>query len=388
MNTKLTIFTSITPSFSDSSELQLCMDMLHNSLSSAKWIVHTPDISTLFKQWVEENIPDEGYVLFIKTPAILIGKETYSLLKKHLQKNSDILAVLPSDTRNTDNIPAPNYHTLRGFEDYSNAKSHHNSHLIHYDGRDPWLFLISAQTLITLKLPDNPFDLPLSLSTDQVAIAQDAYSHPFLNYYNETRAEILPFVPRHINSLLDVGCSQGGFGALVKESLNCRVAGIEMNPYEAKSAQKVLDQLWVGNALSLNISEQFDCISCLDVLEHIPEPQKLLNKIKHWLTPDGKILLNVPNVGFWAIVEDLLAGRWDYVPAGILCNTHLRFYTQYSLRQLLKECGLKVITLESHQVPVPKHIRAGFENYQNTGLTVDYENLSTVSFTVLAEPCQ
>lgn len=75
------------------------------------------------------------------------------------------------------------------------------------------------------------------------------------------------------------------------------------------------------------------------------------------------------------------------MPAGILCNTHLRFYTQYSLRQLLKECGFNVITLESHQVPVPEHIQAGFENYQKTGLSFDYDSLSTVSFTVLAEPC-
>ncbi|HBV21755.1 MAG TPA: hypothetical protein DEF07_08570, partial [Nitrosomonas sp.] len=99
-------------------------------------------------------------------------------------------------------------------------------------------------------------------------------------------------------------CSRGGFATTVKKTIDCRVAGIEINRHEAEVAKTTLDALWVGDVLSLDIHDRFDCISCLDVLEHMPEPEKLLNKIKQWLTPDGNILLNVPNVGFWAVVDD------------------------------------------------------------------------------------
>lgn len=385
MNQILTVFTAITASYADSDELQLCLDMLRDALPSATWIIHTPEMSLSEKALFQQNQPTDGYVLFLKEPAILMGDKVYPLLEKHLLDNPDILVVLPSDPRNIGNSLAPNYHTLRGFETYNKVFSEQDHVCSPYDEQEPWIFLISAKNLSYLTLPENIFDLPAKLPIEQVVIAQDAYAHPFFNYYSESRLDILPFVPESTQSLLDIGCSRGGFAAAVKEKLGCYVAGIEMNRHEAKSAAKVLDKLWIGNALSLDIQDQFDCISCLDVLEHIAVPQQLLNTIKHWLNPNGKILLNVPNVGFWAIVEDLLAGRWDYVPAGILCNTHVRFYTQHSLRQLLKECGFNVISIESHQTHLPEHVKNGFEQYQNTGLSVDYANLATTAFTVLAE---
>ena len=43
------------------------------------------------------------------------------------------------------------------------------------------------------------------------------------------------------------------------------------------------------------------------------------------LPPGGVVVLSVPNVGHWSVVADLLAGRWDYLPAGLVCVTHLRF---------------------------------------------------------------
>ncbi|HNP26414.1 MAG TPA: class I SAM-dependent methyltransferase, partial [Nitrosomonas sp.] len=331
------------------------------------------------------NLPQTGYILFIKEPAMLASKEMYPLLKKHLEKNPETQIALPNDPSNARTILTPNYHTLRGFEQFSHELEQYDTAPIGYDGRECWLFLISAQSMSKLDLPDDPFQLPRQIPAEQIAIIPQAYTHPFYNYYRETRPDILPFVPENIQSLLDIGCSRGGFATTVKKTIDCRVAGIEINRHEAEVAKTTLDALWVGDVLSLDIHDRFDCISCLDVLEHMPEPEKLLNKIKQWLTPDGNILLNVPNVGFWAVVDDLLAGRWDYVPAGILCNTHLRFYTQLSLRKLLDSCGLSVTLLEKHCIPIPEQILTGLKGYQKSGLDVDYENLSTNAFTVLAK---
>ena len=388
MNQTLTVFTTITASYADSDELQLCLKMFSDALPPANWVIHTPDMLVTAQALFQQNKPTEGYVLFVKEPALLIDKQTYPLLEKHLINDSNVIVVLPSDTRNINNKVAANYYTLRGFERYSGDCCIQSDANLPYDGREPWLFLISAKNLKHLTLPENPFSLPAQLTREQVVIAMNAYSHPFFNYYNESRVDLLPFVPNSTQSLLDIGCSRGGFAEAVKTKLHCRVSGIELNRHEAQSAEKVLDRLWVGDVLSLEIQEQFDCISCLDVLEHFANPQQLLKIIRHWLTPNGRILLNVPNVGFWAIVEDLLAGRWDYVPVGILCNTHMRFYTQYSLRQLLQECGFNIITLESHRIPLPEHIEIGFNDYQKTGLRVDFDNLSTLAFTVLAEPIE
>ncbi|PTN12108.1 class I SAM-dependent methyltransferase [Nitrosomonas aestuarii] len=385
MNESLTIFTSITASYTYSSELRLSLEMLQQTFPHASWIMHTPDSTLSLKELVSLNLPPAGYILFIKEPAMLASKEMYPLLKKHLEQNPETQIALPNDPANARIILTPNYHTLRGFEQFSQQLTQHDNAPIGYDGRECWLFLISAQSLSNLDLPDDLFELPHQLPAEQIMIIPQAYTHPFYNYYRETRPDILPFVPEKIQSLLDIGCSRGGFAATVKKTIGCRVAGIEINRHEAEVAQATLDALWVGDVLSLDIHDRFDCISCLDVLEHMPEPEKLLSKIKQWLTPDGNILLNVPNVGFWAVVDDLLAGRWDYVPAGILCNTHLRFYTEHSLRQLLDSCGLTVTLIEKHCIPIPEQILTGFNSYQKSGLDVDYENLATNAFTVLAK---
>ncbi len=385
MSESLTIFTSLTASYTDSPELRLSKEMLQQSFPHANWITHSAGSALSLKELVKQNLPFTGYILFIKEPAMLVSEKMYPLLKEYLEAHPETQIALPNDTPNARTLLTPNYHTLRGFEQFSHKLTQCDTAPIDYDGRECWLFLISAQSLSKLNLPDDPFQLLHQLPAEQITIIPQAYTHPFYNYYSETRSDILPFVPQNIQSLLDIGCSRGGFAATVKKSINCRVAGIEINRHEAEFAKEKLDALWVGDILSMDIPEQFDCISCLDVLEHMPDPEKLLRKIKHWLKPDGSILLNVPNVGFWAIAEDILAGRWDYVPIGILCSTHLRFYTQHSLQELLRSCGLTPVLIKRHCIPIPERLKIGFKHYQETGLNIDYENLSTNAFTVLAK---
>ena len=42
-------------------------------------------------------------------------------------------------------------------------------------------------------------------------------------------------------------------------------------------------------------TEKYDCVLATHVLEHVDEPVELLRHIKKWLTPDGKIIIIVPN---------------------------------------------------------------------------------------------
>jgi len=347
--------------------------------------MHTPESTLPLKTLIHQNLPDNGYILFIKEPAMLVSQSMFSILKQHLINNPDCLIALPNDPPNAGSILAPAYHTLRGFEQFSDALAHRNISSLDFDGRECWVFLTTPRVLSQFDLPENPFQLLQQLPSERIAVVPSAYVHPFYNYYSEARTDMLPYVPKNIQSLLDVGCSRGGFAAAVKKMSNCRVAGIEMNRHEAEIARPKLDALWIGDILSLDIPEKFDCISCLDVLEHLTEPEALLHKIKQWLNPGGSILLNVPNVGFWAITEDLLAGRWDYVPVGILCNTHLRFYTLHSLQTLLHNCGLEPTRVERQCIPIPERLQTGFNKYQAANLEVDYENLSTNAFTILAE---
>jgi GT2 family glycosyltransferase len=51
-------------------------------------------------------------------------------------------------------------------------------------------------------------------------------------------------------------------------------------------------------------------------------------------------VISVPNVQHHSVIRDLLGGRFPYVPAGILDQTHLRFFTRASLIELVRRAGL------------------------------------------------
>lgn len=385
-NDQLTVFTAITDSYQYSSELGLSFEMVRRALpTDAAWVVHTPDMSVSPRELIVHNLPESGNVLFIREPALLVGKGLYQVLKEILRGVGNPLAVLPSDVRGYSPGHCANYYTLRSFERFVAGLSVLGSATVPYDGRQPWMFLARAETLAVFGLAEDPFELPPGLPPEQAVIASSAYMHPFLNYYKESRAELIPHVPEEVHSLLDIGCSRGGFGAAVKEARGCRVTGVEMNRHEAAAAAKILDQVWIGDLFAIDIQEKFDCITCLDVLEHFSEPPRLLEKIKNMLNSGGKIVISVPNVGHWSVVEDLIAGRWDYIPAGILCATHLRFYTRSSLLQLLESNGLRPVYVDTICTPIPEPLKQSFAAYCSVGSETDEESLSILQYVVVAE---
>lgn len=122
----------------------------------------------------------------------------------------------------------------------------------------------------------------------------------------------------------------------------------------------------------------------LDVLEHLEDPLAGLLAARQALEEGGYLLLSVPNIGHWRIVSELLAGRFDYAPVGILCITHLRFFTAASLRALLDEAGFRVELWRNVGLPLQPAMREMLSAVRTTGLTADEESLGTEAFHVLA----
>jgi hypothetical protein len=57
------------------------------------------------------------------------------------------------------------------------------------------------------------------------------------------------------------------------------------------------------------------------------------------------VIVSVPNVAHGAVRLALLKGRWEYRSLGLLDDTHLRFFTRESLREMLKRAGLTVVEI-------------------------------------------
>jgi len=162
------------------------------------------------------------------------------------------------------------------------------------------------------------------------------------------RREMLQFVPSSARSILDVGCSHGRFGSVLKaHNPTWELTGIEPDPMAAQAAADHYDTVIQGlYPENMPADQRFDCIIFNDVLEHVVDPWTMLRQSKDHLDDSGTIVASIPNVRYVIVVRNLLLrGRWDYTDWGVLDRTHLRFFTRASIEDLFASSGFVIQSL-------------------------------------------
>lgn len=177
-----------------------------------------------------------------------------------------------------------------------------------------------------------------------------AYQAKPTTYFSASRREMLPFVPEGVKRILEVGCSEGEFAANIKAERQVHVTGIEPFAAAARVANTRLDRVLavdIDTAILALQGEYFDCVIVNDVLEHLLDPWETLVAIRKLLSPHGVAVASIPNVRYFPVLRALaLNGRWDYADYGVLDRTHLRFFTQASIREMFETSGYCVERLE------------------------------------------
>lgn len=167
------------------------------------------------------------------------------------------------------------------------------------------------------------------------------------NYYTNERPEMLSLVPADIARMLDVGCGEGAFAAAIQEQRRgLEVWGIEPVPGPAQVARGRMHRVVEGmfSPQADLPAGYFDLVSFNDSLEHMPDEVAALTLAHKLLRPGGYLMVSVPNVRYLDNLEHLLVDAdWRYRDDGILDRTHLRFFTQTSIRRVVGECGFDVL---------------------------------------------
>ena len=240
------------------------------------------------------------------------------------------------------------------------------------------LALYQTDTMKKLCQNQSPIDLARnSTLPDGVRIANYGTYFLFDGYYGNQRLDILDKIPPTVRNVLEVGCGRGLTGKAIKERFDCLVTGAELNPSVAEEARRHLDSVICEDIENYSIPKGFDAIVATELFEHLVEPEDFLLNCHQALNDGGTLIMTIPNVGHYQVVEDLLAGRWDYVAAGLLCYTHLRFFTRKTLEDWFLRSPFSKFSIESETSKLPERI----EQLSHV-VDIDRESLATLSFHV------
>lgn len=142
--------------------------------------------------------------------------------------------------------------------------------------------------------------------------------------------------------LFDVGAAGGAFLAEAREQ-GWEVSGVEPMPGGAEHARTQLGiEVTTGVAEDLDLpAASLDAVTMWHVLEHIPEPLAVLERLRSWLRPGAVLAIEVPNGGSPAARK--LGKDWPSAEPDV----HVSQFTPDAIRRLLERAGFEPVDVST-----------------------------------------
>jgi len=157
---------------------------------------------------------------------------------------------------------------------------------------------------------------------------------------------VLDMLPTRRGKLLEIGCA-GGFFLDEARKRGFHVQGIELNVSMATHAQNrfgiTVVQGRVEDIEKEFFNNEFDVVVMMDVLEHIPQPHSIIQKVNHWLKPHGYLLIRGPLANNRiAMLKEALRRltKIEKQLSGYPLDANI--FNKKSLARLVEQCDIKV----------------------------------------------
>lgn len=150
--------------------------------------------------------------------------------------------------------------------------------------------------------------------------------------------------------VLDVGCG-GGILSDSMAHLGAHVVGIDMSEkvlqvaqlhaLEAQTPTIEYRQIAVEN-LALQEPAQYDVVTCMEMLEHVPNPQSVISAIAQLVRPGGWVFLSTINKNPKAFAMAIVGAEYvmNLLPKGT--HEYARFIRPSELTRMARQAGLEL----------------------------------------------
>jgi len=172
----------------------------------------------------------------------------------------------------------------------------------------------------------SPNELPPNADRSELS-KFDALAHRFWDPHGEFRPlhllnpVRLGFIAEHARlagaRALDVGCGGGLFSEALSRN-GARVTGIDLAPGMVEvarlhAAEQSLDidyQVAAAETLAAGLSSSFDVITCMEMLEHVPQPQQMLATLAALVRPGGSVFVSTLNRNLKAFLLAIVGAEY------------------------------------------------------------------------------
>jgi 2-polyprenyl-3-methyl-5-hydroxy-6-metoxy-1,4-benzoquinol methylase len=159
-------------------------------------------------------------------------------------------------------------------------------------------------------------------------------------------------------SVLDIGCGEGTIGKLLKEKFGDKVSviGCDISTTALKNAQIYYSDVYAIDVESDTFQfirkfgeQKFDYVVVLEVLEHLFNPENVLEQVYAILKDDGILIASFPNIAWYKYRMDILRGHF---PKNYLLypGEHIQNFTLHSFCRLLRESKFSPVEINGQFV--------------------------------------